>query len=150
MQKKLKLKYAQLCAFGSTRKKNIKACNDEQLKSLLDAGTDTVVIFGKSSALHVREVLKTTLEENIAMIGESVEFLVSSGCNVFFDAEHFFDGIKQNEAYTLKTIKTAAAAGASRIILCDTNGGTFPCAIKAGVKMALNALDSTARSAGGG
>ncbi|GMO54344.1 MAG: citramalate synthase [Termitinemataceae bacterium] len=134
--KNLDLKYAKLCAFGSTRKKNIEASDDAQLQSLLSAQTEYVVIFGKSSALHVSEVLKTSGEENISMITQSVEFLVKNGRKVFFDAEHFFDGLRLSQDYALRTIAAAANAGAQRIILCDTNGGTFPDEIKRGVNLA--------------
>jgi 2-isopropylmalate synthase len=130
--KKLKLRHAKLCAFGSTRKKGIKASADPQLGSLLAAETETLVIFGKASALHVKEVLKASLEENLAMIAETVAFLHGEGRQVIFDAEHFFDGWKSNPEYALKTLKTAIEAGAGRIVLCDTNGGSFPVEISRG------------------
>jgi 2-isopropylmalate synthase len=121
----LNLKNAKLCAFGSTRKKGIKPADDSQLRSLLDAGTEGVVIFGKSWDLHVTEVLHAQLEENIAMIDETVAFLKAEGRAVIYDAEHFFDGWKANPVYALSTIKAAFDAGADRIVLCDTNGGIF-------------------------
>ncbi|MDR1857899.1 MAG: citramalate synthase [Treponema sp.] len=125
----LKLKNAEICAFGSTRKKGVKAADDPQLRSLLDAKTGTVVIFGKSWDLHAREVLRVELEENIAMIAETVAFCKAEGRNVIYDAEHFFDGWSANPAYALATIQAATEAGADRIVLCDTNGGAFPNAI---------------------
>ena len=130
----LKLKTAKLCAFGATRKKNTKAADDRHLHSLLDANTEGVVIFGKSWDLHVTEVLKAELAENIAMIAETVAFLKAKGRTVIYDAEHYFDGWLANPDYAVSTVKAALDAGADRIVLCDTNGGTFPDAITAGVK----------------
>jgi len=122
----LNLKNSKLCAFGSTRKKGIKAGDDIQLRSLLDAKTEGAAVFGKSWDFHVNEVLQVTLEENLAMIGETVSFLKAEGRFVIFDAEHFFDGFAANPSYALSSVKAAAAAGADRIVLCDTNGGVFP------------------------
>ncbi|MCL2761893.1 MAG: citramalate synthase [Treponema sp.] len=134
----LNLKNAQICAFGSTRKKGIKAADDEQLRSLLDAETKAVVIFGKSWDLHVHEVLRVSPEENIAMIAETIAFLKAKGRMVMYDAEHFFDGWAANPAYALATVQAAMDAGADRIVLCDTNGGTFPDAVIAGVQAVKN------------
>ncbi|MDR2663681.1 MAG: citramalate synthase, partial [Treponema sp.] len=136
----LKLEQAKLCAFGPTKKPGGKAADDPQLRSLLEANTPGVVIFGKSWDLHVTEVLRVSLEENLAMIGETVAFLVSRGKDVFFDAEHFFDGWKANAPYALAAVQTAREAGASRIVLCDTNGGSFPKEIAAGVEAAAGGL----------
>jgi 2-isopropylmalate synthase len=130
----LKLNNAKLCAFGSTRKKGIKAADDGHVRSLLDAGTEGVVIFGKGWDFHVNEVLRVSPEENIAMIAETVAFLKAEGRMVIYDAEHFFDGFLSNPAYALRTVLAAKDAGADRIVLCDTNGGSFPDAILAGVK----------------
>ncbi len=121
-----KLKNAKLAAFGSTRRANIAAKDDTNLNELIASKTPTVTIFGKSWDLHVKDVLKTTLEENVQMIFDSVAFLKSHKREVFYDAEHFFDGYKQNPAYALKTILAAQKAKADCIILCDTNGGTLP------------------------
>ncbi len=117
---------ATLVAFGRTRRKNIKPGEDENLKALIKAGTKVVCIFGKSWDLHVSSVLVTTLEENLSMIKDSVSFLKDKGLEVIFDAEHFFDGFKNNPDYAVKTIKAAEEAGADWIVLCDTNGGTLP------------------------
>ena len=138
--KKLRLENARLCAFGSTRKKGVRAEDDEQLSSLLSADTEFVVVFGKASTLHVKEVLKASLDENLAMIAETVQFLRREGRTVFFDAEHFFDGFTRNRDYALKSIVTAAEAGAVRIILCDTNGGSFPGAVAEGAHAAADCL----------
>ena len=136
----LKLKNTKLCAFGSTRKKGVKAENDSQLRLLLDAETEGVTIFGKSWDLHVTEVLQADPQENIAMIGETVAFLKAAGRVVFYDAEHFFDGWISNGEYALSALKAALQAGADRIVLCDTNGGSFPDVIASAVKDVRNAM----------
>ncbi|MDP4110095.1 MAG: citramalate synthase [Bacillota bacterium] len=123
---KLRLKNSRLAAFGSTRRKEVAAQDDEALKVLASAPTDITVIFGKSSSLHVENVLLTTKEENLSMIYDTVSFLRECGKKVIFDAEHYFDGYKYDPDYALKTLKAAEAAGASCIVLCDTNGGSFP------------------------
>jgi 2-isopropylmalate synthase len=123
--KKLNLHNSKIAAFGSTRRPNIKASEDKNLKNLLDADTSVVVIFGKSWDFHVKEILRTSLEENLSMIKESIEFLVSMGKEVIFDGEHFFDGYINNKEYALDTLRVAKAAGASTVVLCDTNGGTL-------------------------
>jgi 2-isopropylmalate synthase len=123
--KKLKLKKSKIVAFGSTRKPNSDPKEDASLKALIDADTTFITIVGKSSLSQVTEVLQTTDEENIAMIKESVDYLTSKKKKVIFDAEHFFDGFKENKDYTLKTIQAASQAGASALVLCDTNGGTL-------------------------
>ena len=122
----LKLKNSKLCAFGSTRKKNVKPADDSQLRSLLKAETEGVTIFGKSWDLHVKEVLRASPPENIDMIAETIAFLKSEGRVVIYDAEHFFDGWVSNKDYAVSTIKAALSAGADRVVLCDTNGGSFP------------------------
>lgn len=123
--KGLGLKRSRLVAFGSTRRCHAKASEDSILAGLLAAETEYVTIFGKTWDLHVLDVLKTELEENLKMIEDSVKFLKSKDRIVFYDAEHFFDGYRANKEYALKTLKAAEAAGADRIILCDTNGGTI-------------------------
>jgi 2-isopropylmalate synthase len=141
---KLKLENGRLCAFGSTRKKGVKAASDPQLRSLLEAETEAAAIFGKSWDLHVTEILRVSPEENSAMIAETVAFLKDQGRTVIFDAEHFFDGWKSNSAYALSTVKNAADARADRIVLCDTNGGCFPDDITAGVRAVSEALKAGA------
>ena len=140
----LKLEYTKLCAFGSTRKKGIKVSEDPGVLSLLDAETSAVVIFGKSWELHVSEVLRAEPEENLAMISETVAFIKKMGRLVFYDAEHFFDGWKANRKYAIATLTAAHEAGADRIILCDTNGGTFPDDVVRAVQEASAALGGTA------
>ncbi|MDE2215301.1 MAG: citramalate synthase [Candidatus Omnitrophica bacterium] len=121
-----KLKNSRLAAFGSTRRANIKAQDDANLNGLIASDTPTVTIFGKSWDLHVTDVIRTTPDENLKMIQESVAFLKQHQREVFYDAEHFFDGYKNNPGYALKTVLAAQAGGADCIILCDTNGGTLP------------------------
>jgi 2-isopropylmalate synthase len=123
--KKKNLKRARLVAFGSTRKKGIKAEKDSNLQALVSAGTKAVTIFGKSWDMQVKYALQTTLEENLKMIYESVKFLKSQGLEVIYDAEHFFDGFKANPRYALATLEKAVLAGADNISLCDTNGGSL-------------------------
>ena len=122
----LKLNYSKIVAFGSTRHAGIKANEDINLKKLIEANTKYVCIYGKSWDFQVKEILKTTLEENLKMISSSIKYLIKNGKTVFFDAEHFFDGYKNNKDYALKVLTTAINSGASRVILCDTNGGVFP------------------------
>jgi 2-isopropylmalate synthase len=117
---------ARLAAFGSTRRKEITAANDDQVRLLLKAETPVVTIFGKTWLLHVREVLQTTPDENLAMIGDTVRFLKEHGKFVVYDAEHAFDGCKDDRAYALATWQAAERAGADIITLCDTNGGSLP------------------------
>jgi 2-isopropylmalate synthase len=122
----LHLSTATLVAFGSTRKPLGKVDVDPTLSALVSAGTSTACIVGKSWDYHVTEALGTTLEEGVAMVGESVEFLKAAGLRVFFDAEHFFDGYKANSEYALRVLEAAATNGADCLVLCDTNGGSLP------------------------
>lgn len=122
----LELGQTQLVAFGSTRKKDTPVERDEGCAALLSAGTRWVAIFGKSWDLHVRDVLRTTLPENLRMIRDTVSFLKEQGRQVVFDAEHFFDGYKSDPDFARQAVLAARDAGADRIVLCDTNGGTFP------------------------
>ncbi|MDR2702079.1 MAG: citramalate synthase [Spirochaetaceae bacterium] len=143
---RLKPERARLCAFGATRRPNIKCADDPQLRSLLEAGTEGISIFGKSWDLHVKEVLRVSEEENLAMIAETIEYLKAEGRIVLFDAEHFFDGWRANPGYALSTLQTALRAGADRIVLCDTNGASFPGEISAGVAAAIAALGVTEKA----
>jgi len=122
--RKLKIKNSKLVAFGSTRHANAKASNDNILNGLLNADTEYITIFGKSWDLHVTDVFRVDLEENLRMIDDSIKYLKAKGRKVFYDAEHFFDGYNGNKEYALKTLKVAESSGADRIILCDTNGGS--------------------------
>ncbi len=124
--KSLPLKKIKVVAFGSTRKKETNPKKDENLISLLESQAQAICIFGKSWDLHVRFALKTSLDENLKMIYDSLSFFKKRGLEVIYDAEHFFDGYKKNSSYALKTLKVAEEAGADWIVLCDTNGGTLP------------------------
>lgn len=117
---------ATLTAFGATRRPSGAVGNDGQLRALLDAGTEYVCIVGKTWDYHVVEALRVELNEGVAMVGETVEFLKAQERRVFFDAEHFFDGYRDNPDYALAVLRAAYEAGAERLVLCDTNGGTLP------------------------
>ncbi len=122
----LALKHAKITAFGSTRRKGIAAAEDVNLNRLVESGVKVATIFGKSWDFHVHTALQTTLEENLAMIYDSVKYLKEQGLEVIYDGEHFFDGFKNNPEYALLTIKKAEEAGADWVVLCDTNGGSLP------------------------
>ena len=126
LAKRVDFKQARLAAFGSTRKPGARPNEDKNLTALLEAQTPTVTIFGKSWDLHVEEVMNNTLQENLAMINDSVAYLKQQDREVIYDAEHFFDGYKNNKDYALQTITAAINSGADFIVLCDTNGGTLP------------------------
>ncbi|MEX0867107.1 MAG: citramalate synthase [Pirellulales bacterium] len=123
---KLPLKKAKVCAFGMTRRKGIAAAEDPGMKALLASGAPVLTIVGKTHDFHATEVLRVSLEENLAMIRDTVCYLVSQGREVIYDAEHFFDGWKSNPEYAKQTIQAAAEAGARMIVMCDTNGGSMP------------------------
>lgn len=123
--RKLSLGNTKVCAFGMTRRRGLKAADDPGMQALVAAETPVCTLVGKTWDFHATEVLRVTLEENLEMIGESAEFL-GKHSEVVYDAEHFFDGWKANPEYAAKTIRAAAAAGVSWIVMCDTNGGTMP------------------------
>jgi len=124
--KKLKFKHAKLAAFGSTRRANTPVDKDPQVALLLEAATPVVTLVCKTSVLHVTEILRTTLDENLAMIRDTIAYLVKHGREVIFDGEHTFDGYKADPAYTTACYQAADEAGASYLVLCDTNGGSLP------------------------
>ncbi|MBW2101487.1 MAG: citramalate synthase [Deltaproteobacteria bacterium] len=126
MAAEVAFKNARITAFGSTRRAGTRPEEDENMRALLEAGTDTVTLFGKSWELHATEILEVSLEENAAMIRDSVSYLKRCGKRVIYDAEHFFDGFKENPDYAVRTVETAAEAGADLVVLCDTNGGAMP------------------------
>ena len=121
--RKLKLKHARIAAFGSTRRAGVPVSEDSQIRTLLDAETPVVTVFGKSWLLHVLEILRTTREENLTMIEDSVRHLVAQGREVVYDAEHFFDGYSDCAEYAMATLQAACRGGAGTLALCDTNGG---------------------------
>jgi 2-isopropylmalate synthase len=126
LAKRVKFTQARLAAFGSTRKPGIRPDADPNLKALLETETPTVTVFGKSWDLHVEQIMNNTVVENLAMINDSVAFLKQHNREVVYDAEHFFDGFKNNKDYALKSLGAAVDGGADFIVLCDTNGGTLP------------------------
>ncbi|ACB76393.1 citramalate synthase [Opitutus terrae] len=121
--KKLKLTHAKLAAFGATRRAGVKPEEDAQLRTLIESEMPVLTIVGKTWLMHVHEILRTTPEENLAMIEDSVRYLVAQGREVIYDAEHFFDGYLDNSDYALRTLEAAARGGASNLTLCETNGG---------------------------
>jgi 2-isopropylmalate synthase len=130
MIKETPLKQATVVAFGSTRKASNSVQKDSNIQALLHAETKIITLFGKSWSLHVTDALGIALAKNLELIADSVAYLKSKHRRVFYDAEHFFDGYKTNPDYALETIRHAVEAGAERVILCDTNGGTMPWEIK--------------------
>ena len=124
--RKHQLRHARIAAFGSTRRADIPVGDDDNVKRLIDSGAPVVTIFGKSWKLHVSDVLRTTAEENLRMVADTVRFLKSHGREVIFDAEHFFDGYKDSPGFAFEVLKAAAAGGADALVLCDTNGGSLP------------------------
>ncbi|MCL5935274.1 MAG: citramalate synthase, partial [Firmicutes bacterium] len=135
------LKNSKITAFGSTRRPNTEAGEDANLKSILSTGTRLATLVGKSWDFHVTQVLKTTLEENLAMIRESVAYLRSNGLEVIYDAEHFFDGFKSSPEYVMATLTAAVRGGACTLVLCDTNGGSLPEEIRHAVNMVRERFD---------
>ncbi len=121
-----RLSHAKVTAFTSTRRKDLRADEDPSLNAVLKSGVDVATVFGNSSQFHVENVIRTSLENNLDMVYDSVSYLREHGLKVIFDAEHFYDGFKRNPSYALKVVKTAEEAGAFRVVLCDTNGGSLP------------------------
>jgi 2-isopropylmalate synthase len=124
--RKVRLKHARVSAFGMTRRRGVQAKDDATLQALLAAETPVVTVVGKTSDFHAKVVLNVSLEENLAMIGDSVRLLVEAGRFVVYDAEHFFDTFRSNPDYAIRTLQAAEQAGAHVLCLCDTNGGTMP------------------------
>ena len=137
----LDLTNATIVAFGSTRRANTAVEDDANIRALLDSGAPAVTLVGKASEMQVSDVLETPLEENLAMIRESVAYLREQGRRVFFDAEHFFDGYAANPEYSLQCVRAAEEAGAEYVVLCDTNGGTLPVDVFATVSTVAKAVD---------
>ncbi len=133
--------FAKIAAFGSTRRKGCAPEDDPNLKALVDVGAPVCTLVGKTWTLHVSEVLRVSLDENLAMIEESVAFLRGHGREVVYDAEHFFDGYRADRAYALETLRAAARGGADAVVLCDTNGGSMPWDVEAIVREVAGELD---------
>ncbi len=138
----LTLQTSTLVAFGSTRRAKGKTDSDLTLANLVASGTTVACIVGKCWDYHVQEALRTTLDEGVAMVADSVQFLKAKGMRVFFDAEHFFDGYQNNPSYSLAVLEAAATAGADRLVLCDTNGGTLPVHVEQIVADVVDYLDT--------
>ncbi|WP_340376044.1 citramalate synthase [Streptomyces sp. SS7] len=151
-QQEIDFKHAQLVAFGATRRAGAKASEDPQVKALLDAGAPVVTLVAKSHDRHVELALRTTLDENLEMVRDTVSFLKEQGRRVFVDCEHFFDGYRANPEYAKAVVRAAAEAGADVVILCDTNGGMLPAQVHAvvstvladtGARLGIHAQDDT-------
>ena len=138
--KNMTLSKSRISAFGLTRRANSKVQSDESMRELLAAETPVVTLVGKSYDVQVKQVLETTLEENLAMLADSIAYLKSKGKLVFFDAEHFFDGFNSNSEYAIKCLKVASEAGADSLALCDTNGGMLPVDIESIVKRVISEI----------
>ena len=142
LAKRVNFKHARLASFGSTRKPGIRPDRDDNLNALLETETPAVTIFGKSWDLHVEKIMNNTLQENLSMINDSVAFLKQHGREVIYDAEHFFDGYKENRDYALQSLAAALDGGADFIVLCDTNGGTLPFELESIIAEVQQHLDS--------
>ncbi|HZD59443.1 MAG TPA: citramalate synthase [Anaerolineae bacterium] len=140
--KKIKLKNSKIVAFGSTRRKNIRAEDDPNLRALIDSGVRAACVVGKCWHVHVENALRTTREENINMVGESIAFLKENGLEVFFDAEHFFDGYKGDSGYAIDVLRAAQDAGADCLVLCDTIGGALPHEVKEIIESVKSKIDA--------
>ena len=148
----LKLEHAVLVAFGATRKAGVKVEDDLQVRALLDSRASVITLVAKSDVWHVERALRTTLEENLAMVGDTVAFLRAEGRRVFVDCEHFFDGYEHDSDYGIRVLEAAAAAGADVGVLCDTNGGMLPMGIhdvvtavrqRTGIRLGIHTQDDT-------
>ncbi len=138
--RKLPLKHGKLTAFGATCRVRLHPAEDPAIAALMNAGTDAVCVFGKSWDVQVRDVLRVTLEENLKIIEDTVSYLKQRGKEVIYDAEHFFNAYRTNPAYAIQSVQRAADAGADFVVLCDTNGGSFPAQISAATAAAAAAL----------
>ncbi|MDQ2750548.1 MAG: citramalate synthase, partial [Actinomycetota bacterium] len=148
----LTLKHSVLVAFGATRKPGVRVQDDQQVQALLDSRAEVVTLVAKSDARHVERALRTTLEENLAMVRDTVAFLRAEGRRVFLDCEHFFDGYRHDPEYGVRVLDAAAAAGADVGVLCDTNGGMLPMGVhdvvsdvrrRAGIRLGIHTQDDT-------
>src|SRR3954453_14227713 len=138
------LQHASVCAFGMTRRRGVPAEEDEALRVLVDSFAPVVTLVGKTWALHLEKVTKVSREENLAMIGESGVFCREAGKRVIYDAEHFFDGYRDDPGYALECARAAVAAGAENVTICDTNGSSLPDQIAEGTRATVAALGGEA------
>ncbi len=137
----MNLQNSRITAFSSTRKPGVPVEKDSNIRTILESGVSTATVFGKTWDFHVLRALETTLDENLSMIGDTVSYLKDRGLEVIFDAEHFFDGYKNNSNYALQVLQTAADAGADWLVLCDTNGGLLPWEIENIIKQVKSFKD---------
>src|SRR3990172_9241433 len=135
------LRNSRLCAFGMTRRKDVRPADDPGMKALVESQAPVVTIVGKTHDFHVTEVLRVSLDENLAMIRETIAYLREAGRDVIYDAEHFFDGWKANPDYARQTIRAAVEGGAMLVVMCDTNGGSMPDEVAALTREAATAVD---------
>ena len=147
LAKTAEFKQTKITAFSATRRPGIHPSKDENIQALLESGTQTVTVFGKTWDLHVEQIMENTLDENVEMIRDSVAFLKDRGLEVIYDAEHFFDGYRDNPEYSMKTLEAAKEGGADFIVLCDTNGGTLHFDIETIVKTVDSALSKNGTAA---
>ncbi len=138
--KNINLENAKICAFGMTRRKGIAAADDPGMRALVASGAPVITIVGKTWDLHVDEVIRVSRDENLAMIVDSLTFCREQGAEVFYDAEHFFDGYRANPEYALETLRAAVGGGATRLILCDTNGGSLPDEVRKATEHVMTSL----------
>lgn len=150
LAREVEFKHAKLAAFGSTRKPGIGPEDDPNLKTLVKSDTPAVTIFGKTWDLHVRQIMGNTLEENLAMIRESISFLIENNKKVIYDAEHFFDGYRNNPEYAFETLVAACRGGAADIVLCDTNGGALPFDVETIIPVIQQKLEDELAKTGNG
>src|SRR4051795_1221425 len=137
----LELEQATICAFGMTRRRDTAPEDDPALQTLVGAFTSVVTLVGKTWGLHLEKVTKVSREENLAMIGDSVAYLTNAGKRVIYDAEHFFDGYRDDAGYALECLRAAAEAGAENVTLCDTNGSTLPFQVAEATSAVVEALN---------
>jgi 2-isopropylmalate synthase len=143
MLAEVQLQQAAVCAFGMTRRRDTEAAEDEALRLLATGFAPVVTLVGKTWGLHLEKVTKVSREENLAMIRDSVAYLTQAGKRVVYDAEHFFDGYRDDAGYALQCLKAAADAGAENVTLCDTNGSSLPAQVNEATKAMVDALDVT-------
>src|SRR3954471_3839267 len=136
-----RLSHAQLAAFGMTRRRDLAADGDPALRVLAECFAPVCTIVGKTWGLHLDKVVRVSREENLALIADTVAFLVRAGKRVIYDAEHFFDGFRDDPEYALTCLRAAAQAGAQRVVLCDTNGSSLPDQVADGVRVVAGSLE---------
>src|SRR4051794_30942426 len=140
-----RLEHAEIAAFGMTRRRDVAASDDPALRVLAECFAPVCTLVGKTWTLHLEKVVRVSREENLAMIADSVAFLVAQGKRVIYDAEHFFDGWRADRDYALACVRAAAGAGAESVVLCDTNGASLPSQVASATSAVVEALGGGAR-----